>query len=118
MKEMIKICEDYAEEHKILFNGKKSKYLVFGSYEYNPTIMVNNEPVPRCDSAIHLGHTLNTKKTKDALIEESIKDFNKSYHSFLSKFGGCNVTTKKQTFPSVLFHNVWLTVMGFNKSNC
>jgi len=27
---MIKICEDYACEHDILFNGKKSKYLIFG----------------------------------------------------------------------------------------
>ena len=28
---MIKICEEYANEHDILFNEKKSKYLVFGS---------------------------------------------------------------------------------------
>ena len=35
---MIKICEDYACEHDILFNGKKSKYLIFGKdgkYNYN-----------------------------------------------------------------------------------
>lgn len=32
LKKMIKICEDYAEEHKILFNGSKSKYLIFGDY--------------------------------------------------------------------------------------
>ena len=33
---MMKICEDYANEHDILFNGKKSKYLVFGKDEkYN-----------------------------------------------------------------------------------
>ena len=31
MNEMIKICEDHAADHNILFNGngKKSKYLVF-----------------------------------------------------------------------------------------
>ena len=64
MNEMIKICEDYAADHNLLLNGKKSKYLVFGNYEYSPTIMVNNEQVPKCDSAIHLGHTLNTMYTK------------------------------------------------------
>ncbi|CAL4117661.1 unnamed protein product, partial [Meganyctiphanes norvegica] len=29
---------EYAEEHCILFNGKKSKYLVCGNYKYNPTV--------------------------------------------------------------------------------
>ena len=45
---MIKICEDYANEHDILFNGKKSKYLVFGPYKYNHTVRVNNEIVEKC----------------------------------------------------------------------
>ena len=30
LMKMIKICEDYANEHSILFNGKKSKFMVFG----------------------------------------------------------------------------------------
>ena len=98
MNEMISICEKYAEEHKILFNGKKSKYLVFGNYEFNPTITVNNEPVPRCDSAIHLGHILDTKNSKDALIDESIKAFNTSFHGFMSKFDRCIVTVKDKLF--------------------
>ena len=97
MKEMIKICENYAKDHNILFNGKKSKYLVFGNYKYSPIIKVNNEPVPRCESAIHLGHLLDTKNPKNALIEHSIKEFNKSYHGFMSKFDGCNVTVKKSS---------------------
>ena len=98
LKEMIKICENYAKDHNILFNGKKSKYLVFGNYKYSPTIKVNDEPVPRCDSAIHLGHLLDTKNPKNALIEHSIKAFNKSYYGFLSKFDGCNVTVKNKLF--------------------
>ena len=30
LREMITICEEYANEHSILFNGKKSKYLAMG----------------------------------------------------------------------------------------
>ena len=60
MEIMIKICEDYADEHSIIFNGKKSMYLVFGKYRYNPILKVNNEIVPRCESAMHLGHLLHT----------------------------------------------------------
>ena len=62
LKKMVKICEDYAKEHSILFNGSKSKYLVFGDYEYNPTLIVNNEIVSKCESALHLGHLLHTRK--------------------------------------------------------
>ena len=98
MKEMIKMCEDYAKDHNILFNGKKSKYLIFGEYKYNPIITVNNEIVPRCDSAIHLGHLLNTKNTRNAMIEHSIKEFNKSFYGFISKFDGCNTTVKSRLF--------------------
>ena len=29
LKEMIKLCEEYANEYNILFNGRKSRYLIF-----------------------------------------------------------------------------------------
>ena len=48
----IKICEEYANEHSITFNGNKSKY--------NPIIQVENETVYRCDGVLHLGHLLHT----------------------------------------------------------
>ena len=98
LKKMVKICEDYAKEHSILFNGSKSKYLVFGDYEYNPTLIVNNEIVSKCESALHLGHLLHTKNTKNELIDHAIKDFKRSYHGFKSKFGSCNTTTKNKLF--------------------
>ena len=63
LREMIEICEEYAKEHDILFNGNKSKYLIFGNYKYNPVVRVNNEIVPRSESALHLGHLLHTKDT-------------------------------------------------------
>ena len=107
MKEMLKICEDYANDYNILFNGKKSKYLIFGDYKYNPTLTLNNEVIPRCESAIHLGHLLHTRNTKNAIIEHSIKEFNKSFYGFISKFEGCNTTTK-----SKLFHQYCSSMYG------
>ena len=77
LKKMIKICEEYAEEHCILFNGKKSKYLVFGNYKYNHTVKVINEVVPRSESAPHLGHMLHTDKTTDELTDHAVSEFNK-----------------------------------------
>ena len=100
MQEMVKICEEYASLHSILFNGKKSKYLVFGDYKYNVSLTVNNEKVPRSESAIHLGHLLHTKDTYNEMTEDAIKSFNKSFHGFMSRFSTCNTVTKKNR----LFH--------------
>ena len=99
---MIKICEDYANEHSIKFNGNKSKYLVFGNYVYNPTIKVNNEIVSRCDSAMHLGHMLYTVNTSKELTEQAVNDFKKSYYSFISRFDTCHTTSKINYFISIV----------------
>ena len=112
---MIKICEDYANEHSILFNGKKSKYLVFGKngkYKYNPTIKVNNEIVVKCESADHLGHPLHTEKTLDALAEKGINSLKSSFHSFMSRFDNCFATTKNKLYhqycSSMYGSQLWL----------
>ena len=97
---MIAICERYAKEHSILFNGTKSKYLIFGKYNtrynFNPIIKINNEVVPRCESAMHLGHLLETDNTNRTLVENAISSFNRSFHCFMSRFGSCNSTTKNK----------------------
>ena len=120
MREMIKVCEEYAATHSILFNGKKSKYLVFGNYRYNVSLTVNNENVPRSESALHLGHLLHTKDTNNELTEEAIKGFNKSFHSFIARFGTCNTTTKNRLFhqycQSMYGSQLWLlTSQSVNK---
>ena len=55
LRQMIEICEEYANEHKIIFIGNKSRYLIFGNYKCNPITQVNNETVYRCESALYLG---------------------------------------------------------------
>ena len=98
LKKMISICEEYAKEHSIMFNGSKSKYLVFGNYKYNPNIKVNDENVSRCDSALYLGHLLHTKNTTNEIIDQAIKEFQKSYYGFISKFESCYNSTKNKLF--------------------
>ena len=112
MREMVKICEHYAAIHNILFNGKKSVYLIFGNYKYNVSLIVKNEKVPRSESAVHLGHFLHTKDTNNEMTEDAIKEFHKSFHSFLSRFGTCNTETKNRLFhqycQSMYGSQLWL----------
>ena len=57
---------------------------------------MNNEIVPRCDSAMYLRPLLDTNNTNRSLVEEAISSFNRSFHGFMSRFGSCNSTTKNK----------------------
>ena len=74
----------------ILYLVKKST-----RYKFNPIIKINNEVVPRCESAMHLGHLLETDNTNRTLVENAISSFNRSFHGF-----------------------IWLTTLGLSKSTC
>ena len=66
---MIKICENYALEHDILFNGKKSQLLIFGEMQtQHVDIRVNGELVPLSENALHLGNYISTKMYLNVLI--------------------------------------------------
>ena len=112
---MIKICEDYAVEHDILFNGKKSKYLIFGkdgNYKYNHIVKVNNEIVERCEEADHLGHPLHTTNTLNVLAEKGLNNLNASFYAFMSRYKDCYATTRNKLFhqycSSMYGSQVWL----------
>ena len=62
---LIKVCEDYAAEYGIIFNGeRKSKLLYFkgrSSTMVPSEILVNSEIVAISDKTVNLGHTICTK---------------------------------------------------------
>ena len=67
---MIDVCEQYAAEFDMLFNGSKSKLLFFKDrYACTITsgIMVNGEIVHISDNAVHLGHNISTSD-RDSMI--------------------------------------------------
>ena len=110
LMKMIRTCEDYAKEHDIMFNGKKSKYLVFGEnekYKTNHIVKVNNEVVDRCDKANYLGHLLQTENTTDIMAEKGLQDLNASFLSVITKFRSCNATTRNK-----LFHQYCASMYG------
>ena len=67
---MFDVCEQYAAEFNILFNGSKSKLLFFkGRYASTITsgIMLNGEIVHISDNAVLLGHK-NSTSDRDSMI--------------------------------------------------
>ncbi len=58
---LIHICEDYANEYDVLFNGSKSQSMIFKGCDCHVKICfitVNNVPLMDIDKAVHLGHSL------------------------------------------------------------
>ena len=98
LRQMIKICEKYAIDHDIRFNGKKSQLLVFGNLTTQPVnITVNGEPVPVFDDALHLGNSISTNNIYKS-IDYGITKFNSSFNYFMSTFGKCQRYVKNRLF--------------------
>ena len=60
LRKISSICEQYASEYDILFNGRKSKLLFFKGHCCNVStlgIVVCGQLVEMSDTAVHLGHT-------------------------------------------------------------
>ena len=86
---IISICEKYASEFDILFNGSKSKLLLFKgrfSNRMESGIMVNREIVNTSDNAVHLGHTISSSDSESISLTAK-RCFWKSFNSFISNFG-------------------------------
>ena len=82
LRNMIKICENYAIEHDLLFNGSKSKLLVCGTTtNILPKFFVNEKEVPVCNTAMHLGNVI-SNNVHDT-IEYGITKFDASNNYFI-----------------------------------
>ena len=61
LKEMVKICSDFASSFDIQFNGTKSQLIAFkcGSKDVlDPGIVLNGQKISMMDEVTHLGHRL------------------------------------------------------------
>ena len=66
---LISVCEDYATEYDIIFNGSKSKYFKGRSSTIVPSeVLVNGEIVAISDKTVHLGHTICTADREDITL--------------------------------------------------
>ena len=99
LRKMIKVCEDYANEHSIIFNGSKSKLLIFGDYLGHVLIEVNGESVPTCKDVVHLGITLSSKTTdKYDYVKIGAEKFNRQFNFFHATYKQCYTTVKQSLF--------------------
>ena len=100
IRKMLKICESYAAEHDLIFNGAKSKLLIFHPkklFECDPKLELNGELIPNVISAVHLGNILHVTNNQ-AGIDDGIKKFNSQANMFLSRFKSCTPSVRSKLF--------------------
>ena len=99
LRNMIRICEEYAIEYNIVFNGAKSKLIVFGgnSDSIRVNITVNNARVDRVSELNHLGTYIN-QDGNNPMVGHIVRDFNVKINTFLTDFGGANSMLKNMLF--------------------
>ena len=88
IKEMLRTCVIYAEEHKILFIAKKRQLLHFtkSSKSKDPQLFRNDDSIiPYVDTCNHLSNTISIKSDK-IILDNAVNDLYMRNNCLLSDF--------------------------------
>ena len=91
------MCEKYAKLHDVLFNGSKSKILVYNKKDADPHVEINGTDVSTGEKTMHLGNVLSTTNRYE-MVFDGIKKFNFSVNRFMSAFGSLQAVVKNKFF--------------------
>ncbi len=99
LKNTINICEEYADQFDIKFNGCKSKVIVFSMKGLGiiPEIYVKGELLPCVNEIVYLGHVIKNDRS-DTLVESVVRDFNSKFNSCMADFGCKSSVVKNKLF--------------------
>ena len=100
LQKLVDLCEEYAKENDILFNGNKSQFLIFKGRGNSPKdchVNVNGSRVWNEEQATHLGHCLSTNDP-DSSVGGANAHFWRSFNIFRSDFGHINSTLQCRLF--------------------
>ena len=109
LKEMLKICEDYASDYNIIFNAKKSKLMHFGRNKMNTktTIsMANGCTIDYVEQCVHLGTIIHSDITRKN-IDSAVNDLFMRTNNLIADFSYTHSSTL-----SVLFQSYCMNVYG------
>ncbi len=89
LKILIDVCEKYAKEFNIKFNGSKSCLLLFKGRNCKIStrgVTVNGVSLTVSETSVHLGHHMSTKD-KECIINAAKNSFWRSFNLFISDYG-------------------------------
>ena len=113
LKEMLKLCEDYALKHKIFFNASNSQLLYFPSNTARVPKdfmlkMKSGQVIPYTDTCNYLGNTI-CSHDENVIIDNAITDMNMRLINLLSEFSHCDSGTLSTLFRTYCM-NIYMGV--------
>ncbi|XP_048002070.1 uncharacterized protein LOC125238707 [Leguminivora glycinivorella] len=105
MRKLLGICEEYVGKHGLLYNAKKSEYMVFKAVggklpESVPVIKLNNNELKRVHAFKYLGHYV-TDDLKDQLdIERERRALAVRCNMLVRRFARCSQQVKITLFKA------------------
>ena len=123
LKEMLNICERYANDKKIIFNASKSQLLHFSKkndplHNKKPILrMKHGQIIPYVEKCIHLGNTLNSSSIEHAMLDSAIIDLNVKTNNLLSEFSFSESITLSRLFKSYCMNVYGSSLWRYNNHN-
>ena len=109
LKAMIEICEEYAVEYNIKFNGQKSQFMTFTGRDCRKAtgnITICGGAIQDTDEVIYLGVKLSNKDIYKMVVPE-VSQFWKSFNMLRADFGAID-----STIQCLLFKQYCCTFYG------
>lgn len=104
IKQLIGMCEGYAQRHGLKYNTKKSELLIFRARKYNvrtpPKIMLGGVPLKLTDRFKYLGHMVNADLNDDLDVERERRALAVRGNMIARRFARCNDQVKITLFKA------------------
>ena len=92
LQRMLNVCGEYAEDHSLLFNEKKSTSIVFAKHKRvaitNPELCLRGSILPYKESIIHLGTIFDHDGTDHLAVDNRCRKFYSAVNAAIAKLGG------------------------------
>lgn len=102
LRRLMTICENYAADHGLRYNVKKSQCMVFqgGSRKVRemPPVKMNGSPLERVDIFKYLGHFVTPTLKDDADIERERRALSVRANMVIRRFARCSKDVKLTLF--------------------
>ena len=104
LRKLLSICEEYASEHDIIFNAKKSMCMIFKTKTmkiYNmPKFYLSGNVLEFVDEFKYLGHMVCSDLNDDCDIKRQYQSICRKVNMLKRKFYKCSIDVKIQLFQS------------------
>ena len=115
MQQLLNICQNYAMDQQLLYNGSKSHSLCFKSKSIKitqPSFYLNLLKIPIVENCRYLGITISTKNS-DLDLKRQMRKIYANTNLLLRKFSKCSVDVKCYLFKTYC-SNLYCAPMWFD----